>query len=152
MDSRRNSRRHDGDAVTRWESSHDYPSHSSGTRLNSPRDIEPLQVEDCIRRKEAFSHVVTRARWRCVRDGHKTLTSYTPLLQTPQSVQKKSAPPTNFNSKLGGVMQQASRTWYPTSGASPDQYSSVSKPLLPLQLPECSQTLLLLQAESKMHS
>ncbi len=80
------------------------------------------------------------------------LTSYTPLLQTPQSVQKKSAPPTNFNSKLGGVMQQASRTWYPTSGASPDQYSSVSKPLLPLQLPECSQTLLLLQAESKMHS
>jgi hypothetical protein len=72
MDSRRNSRRHDGDAATRWESSHDYPSHSSGTRLNSPRDIEPLQVEDCIRRKEAFSHAVTRARWRCVRDGHKT--------------------------------------------------------------------------------
>lgn len=72
MDSRRNSRRHDGDAATLWESSHDYPSHSSGTRLNSPRDIEPLQVEDCIRRKEAFSHAVTRARWRCVRDGHKT--------------------------------------------------------------------------------
>ncbi|CAK9871284.1 unnamed protein product [Sphagnum jensenii] len=49
-------------------------------------------------------------------------------------------------------MQQASRTWYPTSGASPDQYSSVSKPLLPLQLPECSQTLLLLQAAPKTHS
>lgn len=72
MDSRRNSQTHDGDAATRWESSHDYPSHSSGRRLIFPRDIEPLQVEDCIRRKEAFSHAVTRARWRCVRDGHKT--------------------------------------------------------------------------------
>lgn len=197
MDSRRNSQTHDGDAATRWESSHDYPSHSSGRRLIFPRDIEPLQVEDCIRRKEAFSHAVTRARWRCVRDGHKTnkdapsllynrlsldpvhsnhklrpfstknqsrgdptkkknlksaLTSCAPLLQTPQSVHKNSAPPTNFNSKLGGVMQQASRTWYPTSGASPDQYSSVPKPLLPLQLPECSQTILLLQAAFKMHS
>lgn len=108
MDSRRNSRRHDGDAVTRWESSHDYPSHSSGTRLNSPRDIEPLQVEDCIRRKEAFSHVVTRARWRCVRDGHKTNKDAPSLLYNRLSLD-----PLHRNHKLRpfSTKNQSRRGW-----------------------------------------